>query len=326
MNKLPWFKFYPKDWMTDSGLQMCSWEAKGIFIELICIMAESKRYGFLEINGVKVTQELLKKRLRIHHKTLKKCLRELLDNSVLSLEEGVFFSRKMVKEAALSLKGQELGRLGGNPCLLNKGLTHPLTLEVKYPLKLDKELDKDKERKEIKEKIAIAPPLPFSSEDFKEVWQCWVNYRKEIRKPLKPSMISQQFKTFVEWGEAYSLESMKNSIKNGWQGLFFPKDEVASIKIDVKKEKFDRQKDEKDKEYFGQVKEFVDLFKNPDLSENGLQRISDMHRILSKTQDLEALKLLTSEDSQLLEKALDFGDKTRNEFLENLKNKKKVVA
>jgi hypothetical protein len=325
MSKLPWFKFYPKDWMGDSGLQMCSWETKGIFIEMICIMAESNRYGFLEINDKKVTQEMLKKRLRIHHKTLKTCLRELQENNVLSIESDVYFSRKMVKQAAQSLRGQELGKLGGNPSLLNKGLTPPLTHEVKSPLKLDKELDKDKERKEIKEKIASAP-LPFSSEDFKEIWQCWINYRKEIRKPLKPSMINQQFKTFVEWGEAYAIESMKNSIKNGWTGLFFPKDDVASIKSDAKKEKFEKQMDQKDQEYFGQVKEFLDLFKNPDLSENGLLRISDMHRILSKAQDLEALKALTIEDSQLLEKAIKFGDKTRKEFLENLKNRKKVVA
>ena len=50
INKLPWFKFYPKDWMTDSGLRLCSWDTKGVYIDLLCIMAESNRYGYLEIN------------------------------------------------------------------------------------------------------------------------------------------------------------------------------------------------------------------------------------------------------------------------------------
>lgn len=68
------------------------------------------------------------------------------------------------------------------------------------------------------------PPLPFASKEFAEAWADWMTYRKEAKlKTLKPISIAGQFKKFVAWGEDRAIESIRESISNGWQGLFEPK-------------------------------------------------------------------------------------------------------
>lgn len=66
-------------------------------------------------------------------------------------------------------------------------------------------------------------PMPFSSDEFKKAWAEWIDYRKEIKKALKPKSIKAQWKQFVLWGEAGCIESIQQSIRSGWQGLFPPR-------------------------------------------------------------------------------------------------------
>jgi len=67
-----------------------------------------------------------------------------------------------------------------------------------------------------------APPLPFPSPEFASAWADWQQHRKEIKKPLKPTMIRAQLATFAEWGEARSIAAIRHTISKGWQGLREP--------------------------------------------------------------------------------------------------------
>ncbi len=67
--------------------------------------------------------------------------------------------------------------------------------------------------------------LPFSSKEFSEAWADWVQHRKDIRKPLKPKTIQVQLKDLASWGEENAIRSIRESIRNSWQGLFEPKGE-----------------------------------------------------------------------------------------------------
>lgn len=44
-----------------------------------------------------------------------------------------------------------------------------------------------------------------------------------MKKTLTDSSVQAQCKEFVLWGEAKSIASIEQSIKQGWQGLFEPK-------------------------------------------------------------------------------------------------------
>jgi hypothetical protein len=63
------------------------------------------------------------------------------------------------------------------------------------------------------------PPLPHG-EKFYAVWDEWVNFRKEVKKPLTPTSIREQLKFLTELTEDDAITSIKNSIRSGWVGLF----------------------------------------------------------------------------------------------------------
>jgi hypothetical protein len=78
---------------------------------------------------------------------------------------------------------------------------------------------KGKERKGRKEGGAVALDLPFQSEGFREAWQKWEIFRREIKKPLTNSTIKMQLKQVEAWGEQRSIKIIDNCVLNGWYGL-----------------------------------------------------------------------------------------------------------
>jgi hypothetical protein len=47
--KLPSFQFYPGDWMKDPALRSVSLEARGLWIDMLCLLFESGRRGYSNI-------------------------------------------------------------------------------------------------------------------------------------------------------------------------------------------------------------------------------------------------------------------------------------
>ena len=114
-----WFKFVPPDWQGDECLAMCSLGARGLLVELVCIMHRATPYGHLLVNGKVVTDAELTRLVRATSTAeLRRLRAELLDRGVLSMtSDGVIFSRRMVRKAKQSATGRETGRRGGNPAL-----------------------------------------------------------------------------------------------------------------------------------------------------------------------------------------------------------------
>jgi hypothetical protein len=127
-DRLPWFKFYPADWNGDELLPMCSLAARGLLIELLCVMHRATPYGHLLINGKTPSDAELARLVRATSPAeLKRLLAELLDRGVLSRTyDAVIYSRRMVRKAQQRAVGQETGRQGGNPKLKPQSLTPTL--------------------------------------------------------------------------------------------------------------------------------------------------------------------------------------------------------
>ena len=121
MGKLPAFQFYPADWQSDIKLQACSLAAQGLLINLMCLMHQSERYGYLLINGGCKPAKVVAKLLRTRANTYKKLLTELLENGVLQQDdESVIYSKRMVEDQRLREIRRAAGAKGGNPNLLNQ--------------------------------------------------------------------------------------------------------------------------------------------------------------------------------------------------------------
>ena len=145
--KRPAFQFYPKDWRDEQSLRLCSMAARGLWIDLMCLMHSSDRYGHLELNGEPMAIEQVARLLGEQPKDVKRWMAELTANRVCSVtDDGVMFSRRMVRDeqvrerraaggeagAEHGQKGGEHGGKGGRPRKTEGANKPPLQLTA-YP-------------------------------------------------------------------------------------------------------------------------------------------------------------------------------------------------
>lgn len=114
----PWMKFYTSDWRADPRLKMCSPAARGMWIEMICLMHEATPYGQLLIHGQSPNVAQLASLTGIQVAECSDLVAELERNGVFSrTREGVIYSRKLVRMEAKAALARKVGKRGGNPSL-----------------------------------------------------------------------------------------------------------------------------------------------------------------------------------------------------------------
>lgn len=103
-----WLKFWPQDWQNDTALATCSIGARGLWISLICVMHQSEPYGHLTVNGRPATMKQIAALARVTVKEAETLLDELEAAGAFSrTDDGVIFSRRMVRDEEASLQGRE---------------------------------------------------------------------------------------------------------------------------------------------------------------------------------------------------------------------------
>jgi hypothetical protein len=135
--RLPWLKWHTRDWRADAPLRMCSYSARGLWIDLLSLMHESVTYGFLLIGGANPTPKQLSGLLGGSDREIRALLLELGDANVYSvtgkpmpedveklvprdMPPGVILSRRMLRDRAKLNQDRENGRGGGNPQLCTR--------------------------------------------------------------------------------------------------------------------------------------------------------------------------------------------------------------
>jgi hypothetical protein len=106
--KLPWIKFFPSDWLSDESLRSCSIGARGLWMDLLAMMAKSNTHGFLLIGGSPASVEQIARIIGEDSQTTRKLLEELEANGVFSRDEkNVVFSRRMRRDEAVRESDRE---------------------------------------------------------------------------------------------------------------------------------------------------------------------------------------------------------------------------
>lgn len=119
--KQPSFQFYPGDWLRDPALRSVSLAARGVWIDLLCLMHESTRRGYLIFpDGSAMKFEHLARIFSVDKRTLRGLIQELESCGVFSREGEVIYSRRMVRDQQLSEVRRKAGKSGGNPILLSE--------------------------------------------------------------------------------------------------------------------------------------------------------------------------------------------------------------
>jgi hypothetical protein len=117
--KRPAFQFYPGDWQHDVALRSCSVGARGLWIEMMCVMHQADPYGYLVLNGKPIDRAQLGRMVGASDKDVRRWLDELVGAGVHSEDaDGRIYSRRMVRDERLRVVRGEAGKLGGNPALV----------------------------------------------------------------------------------------------------------------------------------------------------------------------------------------------------------------
>lgn len=126
MAKQPWLKFFPADWRSDPKLRMCSLAARGLWMEMLCVMHEAEPYGHLTINRKPLNDTQISALTGTDPSTVRTLISELEEAGVFSrARTGVIYSRRMVADAKKAETARINGKRGGNPTLCNDGNIPP---------------------------------------------------------------------------------------------------------------------------------------------------------------------------------------------------------
>lgn len=180
----PWFKFYPSDWRADPALRMCSIGARGLWMEMLCVMHEAEPRGSLLVNGNPVSDRQLAGLAGCSLKEVSGFLEELEAAGVFSRDNGAIFSRRMRRDDEKAARDKANGMAGGNPSL-KRGVNPPD--KAQKPEARDQISDADaSDARRLQPQVvsdadlqpasvSMAPPAPERShaEAFARFWQVY---------------------------------------------------------------------------------------------------------------------------------------------------------
>jgi hypothetical protein len=119
--KRPSFQFYPGDWLNDAALRTVSVPARGLWIEMICVMHQGSDYGYLKVNHKVILTPNLARMVGATLAETEAWLEELDSAGVFGRDvDGCIFSKRMIRDEEVRSARAAGGKLGGNPALKAK--------------------------------------------------------------------------------------------------------------------------------------------------------------------------------------------------------------
>jgi len=170
----PWMKFYPSDWRSDPKLRLVSMAARGLWMEMLCLMHEADNYGDLCVAGVTLDETKLSRMVGESAEAVTGWLSELREADVFSTRKnGVIYSRRMEKDENKRRKARENGKKGGNPNLSKQ-------TEKDQPVKGGDKTQKPEARDQKEREAKASSPKPRGKrnsypDDFEGFWKAYPN-------------------------------------------------------------------------------------------------------------------------------------------------------
>jgi hypothetical protein len=214
--KRPSFQFYPSDWLRDTALRSCSTGARGLWMDMICFMHEGSPYGHLKVGDKVILPSNLARMVGDSAEVVADWLLELSQAGVYeTTDEGVIYSKRMIRDENLRQIRAAGGSKGGNPALMDKGKVNLEDKQKPTPSSTSSSSSPSK-----KEKVADALVLP----DWMplETWEAFLAMRKRIKKPptdYAMKLLVDKLARFKANGQNIQAV-LEKSITSSWQDVF----------------------------------------------------------------------------------------------------------
>ena len=227
--KRPAFQFYPGDWLRSTDLRSCSVGARGLWIDMICLMHEGAPYGYLRVGSKDILPPILANMVGASLAEVEEWLKELENSAVFSRKpvgNGCIYSRRMVNDEKI----RESRAKGGIKSLDNPNVPRP---KISLGPSLDpspasavasssagsssSSISKKSNKGNGKTKLFDLPDwIP------REQWNAWIDARKSRRNA--PNEFAKRLavaKLANLHEQGYSPAAvLAQSAFNGWAGLF----------------------------------------------------------------------------------------------------------
>ncbi|WP_417834733.1 hypothetical protein [Thalassospira xiamenensis] len=229
----PFMQFYPSDWRADPSLRVCSIAARGLWLEMLCVMHEADPRGYLTIKGQPVTDAQLSALTAVPTDEITKLIGELETAGVFSRDGNRrIYSRRILRDEKKSKTARKNGKKGGNPKLATnrkqKEISPSDNLQDNTPLKgQDKPQIPDTRYQTPEDKSSLhsdlSPPTPQTGgEDENWIWnegRFWF-----ISQGLTETQIPYHL---TEWLKAYPADQVRDAIATA--GVSAPSDPVRFV-------------------------------------------------------------------------------------------------
>lgn len=222
--------------MTDEKLNECCASTHGIFIKgLMCLMHKSEAYGKILLKqNYKQNKSMslnfalqLAKHLPYTSDEINNAIQELIQEGVCYYEGDYLCQKRMIEDNRISLLRSTSGKKGVN-AKANKQA--PTTKFAIAKPQANSEYENEDENEIIdkvevkKKKLTFIPTFSGMDEFWIHQVTRWVDYRKELKKPLSSqSQVDAFVKLLIKYsgGEGNTAEAIiDQSIGNKWQGIF----------------------------------------------------------------------------------------------------------
>lgn len=217
MGKQPYIPLYIGDWEKDTNT--ISLEAEAALLKLVFKLWDSKDRGQLSIS-LNQLSILLKKGQEMSLKILT----ELHENSVLDIEflendALKIKSRRMLKDLEKSRVASEKGKKGGRPKKANRKLNES---QPKANSDIDSVIVNGIKKRKGAPKFDLI--LPYGSIEFLTLWNHWIEYRAEAKKPYhtlsNQQAALQRLQLLAGPDEDKAIAIIKQSLERNWINFF----------------------------------------------------------------------------------------------------------
>lgn len=211
-------KFYPRDWRGEQTLRSVSLAARGLWMEMLCIMHEASPYGHLVMGGRAVSNDALARTTGSSVEEVSALLIELQNAGVLSVtRKAVVYSRRMVSDRNRAEKGRKAvakrwAQGAENPREKRQPNRSPNRSPITQKPEARSHISSSSDEKEDKSRVPRPPDVP------EQTWSDFLTMRKAKRAPLTATALAaiEREAGKAGWGLSDALEEC---LARGWQGF-----------------------------------------------------------------------------------------------------------
>jgi hypothetical protein len=216
---MPYVKWHGRDWLGDPLLRMVGHEARGVWIDLLCVMMQAEPYGHLAVAGKPMSNEQMARMIGVDMPTFIPLLMAIEGAGISSrTADGVLYSRRLVRDYDQFMRFSNAGKKGGGNPALRKSA----------PLASPSEEEARSQKPEAKGSIKggykptfIGEKLPESLMNiggFSETWQAYLENRLAKKAKATPKAQALILKRLAERPDR-AVNGLQEAIMRNWTGF-----------------------------------------------------------------------------------------------------------